>query len=84
MLIYYIVWIMSYIGDTLRIGGRTCSDYWNLLPVNIISYPMPDKDPPDPIRYSTTKSRESKRLLILGLMVTYSKACSFPNIDLSV
>ena len=73
---------MYFIGETLRRGERTCSDYWNHFLGYIISYPITSKEPPDPIIYSTEKDCARKRLLILGLMDTSSKASIVLNIDL--
>ena len=73
---------MYFIGESLRRGERTRSDYWNQFPGNIISYPITSKEPPDTIIYSTAKACESKRFLLLGLMDTSSKASSVLIIDL--
>ena len=75
---------MSYIGENLRRGGGACSDYWEKLLVKILSYPIPSKEPPDPIRYRTKKSHKRKKILLLGLMDASAKAFSVTNIDLSV
>ena len=82
MLLSYIIWSMYFIGETLRRGERTWSDYWNQFLGNIISYPITSKEPPDSIIYSTENDRASKRLLILGLMDISSKASSVLNIYL--
>ena len=44
---------------------------------------MPDKDPPDTIRYRTANDIARKRLLLLSLMAASTKSASVPNIDLS-
>ena len=74
---------MTFIGETLRRGGRTWSDYWSQLLVKIQYYPMSDKDPTDPIIYRTSKDHASNRFLILVLMADLPKAVSVPNINLS-
>ena len=77
------MWSMYFIGETLRIGGRTWSDYWRQLLVKILYYPMPEKESPDHIIYRTTKAHTRKRLIILGLMADSPKSTSAPNIDIS-
>ena len=83
MLISYIMWIISFIGDTLRRGERTWDDYWNQVLVKIFYYTMPAKEPPGTIRYRTEISNARKRLIILGLMAASDKHAGVPNIDLS-
>ena len=82
IMLYYIMWSMSFIGETLKRGGRTWSDYWSQLLVKILSYPMSAKDPPDSIIYRTSKDHASNILIILVLMADLSKAVSVPNINL--
>ena len=84
MMISYIMRSISLIGETLRIVGRTWGEYWNQFLVKILSYPMPSKETPNPIRFMTEKSHARKRLIILGLMTAFSKAPSVLKIDLSV
>ena len=84
MLLSYITWSMSFIGETLRRGGRIWSDYWNQFIGNILSYTTTAKDPPNPIRYRTAKTYARKIILILGLVDLSSKSLSVPNIYLSV
>ena len=74
---------MYLIGETLRIGGSTRSDYLIQFLVNILSYLIPPKDTPDPIGSSTAKDYARKRKFLLGMMSASSKAVSFPDIDLS-
>ena len=83
MLISYIMWIISFIGDTLRRGERTWDDYWNQVLVKIFYYTMPAKELPGTIRYSTARDHARKRLVILGLMAVSDKHADVPNIDLS-
>ena len=74
---------MSYIGETLKRGGMTWSDYWDQFMVKILSYTMPAKELPYPIIYRTKKSHARNRLLLLGLMNASTKSSSFPSIGLS-
>ena len=83
MLIYYIMWNISFIGDALSIGERTWGDYWNQVLVKIFYSPMLDKEPPGNIRSRTVRSHTRKRLIILGLMAASDKPTGVPNIDLS-
>ena len=78
------MWSMSFIGENLRRGGSNWSDYWNQFLGKILPYPMPAKNPPDPIIYRTAKAHATKRLLLLGLMSASSKSASVTNIELSV
>ena len=82
VLLFYIMWSMYFIGDTLIRGGKTWSNYWSQLLVRIFSCAMLVKGPPDPIRSITVKHHASKRLLLLGLIFASSKTVSVPNIDL--
>ena len=82
VLLFYIMWSMSFIGDTLIRGGKTWGNYWSQLLVRVFSYAMLVKGPPDPIRYITLKYHASKRLLLLGLIFASSKTVSVPNIDI--
>ena len=58
-------------------------DYWNQVLVNILYSIIPEKDPPDPIRYSTSRYHSRNILLLLVLMAASTKAAVFPIIDLS-
>ena len=80
----YIMRNVPFIVETLSRGGRTWSDYWSQLLVNILSYNIPYKETPDPIRSSTKRAHSRKRLLVLGLMAASSKYLSVPIIDLSL
>ena len=82
MLLSYIMWIMLFIGETLRRGGRTCIDYWNQVLGNIVSSTMPSMYPIDPIRSRTERDHPRNRILLLGLIDESTKSVGVPNIDL--
>ena len=74
---------ISFISESLNIGGRTWIDQWNQVMVNIFSCPITDKYLCCPIIYRTAKSHGRQRLIPLGLMAASTKADGIPNIDLS-
>ena len=76
------MWIMIFIGETLRRGGRTCIDYWNQVLGNIVSSTMPSMYPIDPIRSRTERDHPRNRILLLGLIDESTKSVGVPNIDL--
>ena len=81
--ISFIVCFMSLSVKTLRIGGRTWSDYYNQFLGNILYYPMRTMNSHDPIRYCTAKDLARDRLILLILITANTKASGVPNIYLS-
>ena len=84
VLIVYIMWNISFIGETLRRGGRTWSDKRNQFLVKILSYLIPTKETHDNIRSSTVEVHGKKNTPYLRFYVCLLNYVSVRNIDLSV